>query len=512
GGYKTYSKQIEINEQNVLFKDIVLQQVELVTVTVKSIPIQAQVFVDNLLEGNTDKQFFKYPGTYNLRLVKGGFDTIDESITITEESSNTFSYSLEKSSITLTLAIDPSDAEVKVDNQIRNTKTLELAPGVHKVEISKEGYETATRQITLSKGSEANEVIKLNRNIGKLLFTVVPIEARINLNSGESWVGANKLVLPTGEYTGTATANTFSAKQFSFIIGKDQDTVMDIVMEKEIKPTTLSTEPLTETSVLLQTTNHKMIDMVFVPGDTFEMGGGEDALALQPIQAVSVSSFYIGKYEVSQIEWLSVMGDIPARFQGENLPIENVNWYECIEFCNRLSELEGLTPCYSYYNSGVDTRLWPAGWKEDSDKTNYVSCDWTANGYRLPTEAEWEFAAREGSRFNDLKYSGSNSLGKVAWYESNSKKKTHPVGTKSPNVLDIYDMTGNVWEWVWDFYETYTTEMKTDPHGPESGSSRLWHGGSWNDSGTYCRISYQNYGSNTLRREDLGFRVARNAY
>ena len=174
--------------------------------------------------------------------------------------------------------------------------------------------------------------------------------------------------------------------------------------------------------------------MIYVEGGTFQMGSTNGGSSEQPIHTVTVSSFLIGKYEVTQKEWQEVMGYNPSYSEGDNRPVEKVSWYDAVEFCNKLSEKEGLTPAYTI--NGFD-----------------VSCNWSANGYRLPTEAEWEYAAKGGKKSKNYKYSGSDNIDDVAWYDANSDGRSHDVGTKAPNELGIYDMSGNVWEMCWDSFD-----------------------------------------------------------
>ncbi|MBP7564356.1 MAG: formylglycine-generating enzyme family protein, partial [Candidatus Cloacimonetes bacterium] len=151
------------------------------------------------------------------------------------------------------------------------------------------------------------------------------------------------------------------------------------------------------------------IDEVLVKGGTFKMGSTNGDSDEKPVHSVTVSSFYIGKYEVTQAEWEAVMGYNPSSFKGDNRPVEQITWYQTIEFCNKLSQKEGLTPAYTINGTSV-------------------SCNWQANGYRLPTEAEWEFAARGGNLSKGYTYSASNNLDAVGWYDSNSGNETHDVG------------------------------------------------------------------------------------
>ena len=238
------------------------------------------------------------------------------------------------------------------------------------------------------------------------------------------------------------------------------------------------------------------LDMVYIPGGTFTMGDmwGDGDYDKLPTHEVTVSSFYMSKYEVTQELYQEVMGTNPSNWKGDNLPVERVSWYDAVEFCNALSKMEGLTPAYSGSGSSIT-------WNRN------------ANGYRLPTEAEWEYAAGGGSS-NRTKWAGTNSessLENYAWYDSNSGNQTHPVGTKEPNSLGLYDMSGNVWEWCWDWYGDYSSSSQTNPAGPSSGSSRVLRGGSWRNSANYCRVANRNNFIPSCSVSDGGFRLLRNA-
>ena len=222
--------------------------------------------------------------------------------------------------------------------------------------------------------------------------------------------------------------------------------------------------------------NGVSFNMIHVEGGTFTMGAtpeqGDDAYYWEkPAHQVTLSSYYIGETEVTQALWEAVMGSNPSNFKGANRPVEEVSWDECRTFISRLNAATG-------------------------------------KNFRLPTEAEWEYAARGGNRSRGYKYSGSNTLGSVAWYGDNSGNETHPVKSKSPNELGLYDMSGNVWEWCQDWYGGYGSSSQKNPTGPSTGSDRVVRGGFWRGYAWSCRVSYRKKDAPVDSFDDLGLRLA----
>ena len=246
------------------------------------------------------------------------------------------------------------------------------------------------------------------------------------------------------------------------------------------------------------------VELVLIPAGVFLMGAlpdDEDACDFEkPRHKVEITkAFYVGKYPVTQKLWEAVMGDNPSSFKGSDRPVENVSWFDCVEFCNKLSEREGKEPAYT--TNGDD-----------------ISCNWNANGYRLLSEAEWEYAARapaaatQGARAKNQQYhlySGSNNPAEVAWYRSNSGYETHPVGQKKPNGFGLYDMSGNVNEWVWDCLTEYSNEDQSNPTGASTGYWRLSRGGSWATTRRFLQVSYREGVEPTGLSGDQGFRIGR---
>jgi formylglycine-generating enzyme required for sulfatase activity len=231
-------------------------------------------------------------------------------------------------------------------------------------------------------------------------------------------------------------------------------------------------------------TNSIGVEFVLIPAGSFVMGADKNEKkawnvekagdAETPQHKVSIGkSFYLGKYEVTQTQWTAVMGSNPSHFKGQNNPVERVSWDDAQEFINRLNQKEGHTR------------------------------------YRLPTEAEWEYAVRAGTTSTYFFGDDADQLGSYAW-KGNSGDTTHPVGQKQPNAWGLYDMYGNVWEWVQDWYgeEYYSGSPSIDPRGPSSGSSRVVRGGGWYCSAADCRSAERRGNSPGYRSDILGFRLA----
>jgi sulfatase modifying factor 1 len=243
---------------------------------------------------------------------------------------------------------------------------------------------------------------------------------------------------------------------------------------------------------------------------------------------VTISSFYIGKYEVTQKEWTELMGSNPSKFKGENLPVDSVNWYGAVEYCNKRSVKEGLKPYYNIDKTKKDPNNLPDPKFGDLDRIKWtVTTNPRANGYRLPTEAEWEYAAGGGQLSNSYTYSGSNDVDEVTWYWRNAgdiklggfwtwseieqnHDQTKPVGEKKPNELGLYDMSGNVREWCWDWFAANLPTNAVDPQGSEKGFGRVWRGGGWIGDAPFTESAFRGSLAANGTGPDQGLRICRN--
>ncbi len=242
---------------------------------------------------------------------------------------------------------------------------------------------------------------------------------------------------------------------------------------------------------------------VLINGGGFTMGSPDSEFLREKDESqhkVTVSGFYMGKYHVTQKEYAELMGRNPSEFKRENAPVENVTWYDAVEYCNALSVKEGFTPAYALNGRAVT-------WNK------------SANGYRLPTEAEWEYAARAGTVTPF--YTGENITVKQAnWYgtypykdgeSGEARQRTLDAGSFAPNPWGLYDMSGNVWEWCWDWYGQYDAQAQINPSGPEEGVYKVHRGGGWNDFGRHLRLAYRAAFTPVNRMYNIGFRVVRSA-
>ncbi|MDR2897674.1 MAG: formylglycine-generating enzyme family protein [Spirochaetaceae bacterium] len=262
--------------------------------------------------------------------------------------------------------------------------------------------------------------------------------------------------------------------------------------------------------------------LVLIEAGTFDMGSPESEeghTTDETLHKVRLTNgFYMGKYEITQGQYEAVMGSNPSHFQvesrgytagdvQENRPVESVSWYDAIVFCNTLSMMEGLTPAYSK-GGETDPGKWGAVPRRSDSDWNAITCNFDADGYRLPTEAEWEYACRAGTSYR-AGTDTEDAISAAGWYRDNGKKMTREVGLKAANAYGLYDMLGNVSEWCWDWFGDIQGETQTNPTGTPTGSSRVIRGGGWFSVAVYLRSADRDYNNPYSRDYIIGFRVVR---
>lgn len=393
---------------------------------------------------------------------------------------------LESVMASLSISCETAGAAIYVNDQLKTSTsqwTGSLNAGSYLVEARKEGYYSAKQSVSLAqKESKSVSIPALTARTGNIDVSYKPLNCEV-------WVDGKKLGTSPDVFKGvligsrkvTLKKEGYADKVVTAEVKESETTVISGALEKIASDDVVAGSGVsngTSTSVggtLEFNVNGVKFVMVPVEGGTFMMGAtaeqGRDAARYEkPSHSVTLSSYYIGQTEVTQELWTAVMGSNPSWFEGTNLPVEQVTWNDCQTFITKL-------------NSATGKR------------------------FRLPTEAEWEYAARGGNKSRGYKYSGSNNIEDVAWYTKNSNSTTHSVATKSPNELGIYDMSGNVYEWCQDWYGSYSSSAQTNPKGAASGSCRVGRGGDWNSNALFCRSSHRFNVTPSYKFHFLGIRL-----
>ena len=418
-------------------------------------------------------------GNHTYKVEAGGYISKSGSFTISSSDMTPINVSLVSAMATVSVTCPTPAVSLYVDKKSVGTIpwTGSLKEGMHLIEAKKEGYRSQQRTINLSQQQRLdvafNELVAIQ---GNLSVNYKPFGADVYIDGnkvGQSprvfngiMVGSHKVEIKKDGYgTDSKTVN----------ILEGQTATLAGMLTANTTVSTNTTSSLSGNTINIPVKNGISIDMVRVEAGTFTMGATPEMKDPwddeKPVHQVTLTNdYYIGKYEVTQALWQAVMGNNPSNFKGDNLPVEYISWDDCQEFISKLSSITGKT-------------------------------------FRLPTEAEWEYAARGGKKSRGYQYSGSNNLSDVAWYSDNSGSKTHAVGTKQGNELGIYDMSGNVWEWCQDWKGTYSSSSQVNPTGANSGSVRVLRGGCWNYSARYCRSSFRGRYTPGIRYGNLGLRL-----
>ena len=426
------------------------------TLTVKTHPNATVIYNGRDYKGGIDKHKL-LPQTINFKIEQELCKTIEETYTLKEGENKVFE--LYPKDISATLTVKTHLNATVIFNGISfkgGVSEYKISPQVLQITVEMPKAETITRIVALKAKTAKTLEIFPEVQTGTIQVMTNPINAIIELtgDAGEHYMETGKKTftdMPVGTYELTVTADEYKTHKETFRLKADETITKQIILEEGIDVPA---------------------NMIFVQGGTFQMGSNDGKSEEKPIHTVTVSDFFIGKYEVTQSEWKEIMGNRSFFYEGMFLPVESISWFDAVEFCNKKSDKEGLTRCYT--GSGKN-----------------IKCDFSTNGYRLPTEAEWEYAARGGNSSKDYKYSGSNSIRDVTWYSDYSNSITHPVGGKKANELGIYDMSGNVWEWCNDWYDDnyYRESPMNNPQGPTNGKYRVLRGGGLSSNYKGCSMA-----------------------
>ena len=423
-------------------------------------------------------------GTHTYKVEAGGYISKSGSFSVSSGDMAPINVSLVSALATVSVTCPTPAVSLYVDKKsVGNVPwSGSLKEGMHLIEVKKNGYRSQQKTIQLSQQQKLDVVFgELVAILGNLSVNYKPFGADVYVDGkklGQSprvfnglLVGNHQVEVRKDGYTTDKKSVTISEGQTMSISG----TLTSNTASSSNGYASSSSVSSGGNEISIPVKNGITIDMVKVEAGTFMMGATsemENPYSWEkPVHQVTLTNdYYIGKYEVTQALWQSVMGSNPSYFKGDNLPVETVSCDDCKEFISKLNRITGRK-------------------------------------FRLPTEAEWEYAARGGKKSRGYQYSGSSNISDVAWYDGNSGSKTHPVGTKQANELGIYDMTGNVWEWCQDRYGSYVSSSQKNPTGTVRGSNRVYRGGGWDIFAWSCRLSCRNYGPPYFRYDYLGLRL-----
>ena len=415
-------------------------------------------------------------GEYEVTLMKEMFETVTKTVMVRDKNVGEIEIPMKATFANIKVVTD-SESDIYIDDTKvgKGTWSGRLGEGEHIVEARKASHRNTVKKINVAAGR--NDEVTVSNPVpiyGILNLNTTPDDAFVYLDGvkiGETPIIKNNVLI--GEHKLKFEKPGCAPLEKTVTVIENQMVTVDEKLQTGCEIDTSLQLAFLENRTF--TVNGVTFEMIAVKGGTFTMGctseqGGDCYNDEKPTHNVALSDYYIGKFEVTQKLWKAVMGSNPSNWKGDELPVESVSWNDVQEFITKLNQKTGAN-------------------------------------FRLPTEAEWEYVARGGNKSRGYKYSGSNKIGKVAWYTDNSGSKTHQVGTKSPNELGIYDMSGNVWEWCQDWYGSYSSSSQTNPTGPSSGSCRVLRGGSWNCHARDCRVSNRGINSPGYRSGYNGFRL-----
>ena len=417
-------------------------------------------------------------GNHTYKVEAGGYISKSGSFTISSSDMTPINVSLVSAMATVSVTCPTPAVSLYVDKKSVGMIpwTGSLKEGMHLIEAKKDGYRSQQRTINLSQQQKLdvafNELVAIQ---GNLSVNYKPFGADVYIDGNK--VGQSPRVfngIMVGNHKVEIKKDGYGTDSKIVNILEGQTATLAGVLTANATASSTTGSSLSGNTITIPVKNGISIDMVRVEAGTFTMGATPEMKdpyddEKSTHQVTLTNDYYIGKYEVTQALWQAVMGNNPSYFKGDNLPVEQVSWKDCKKFISKLNRITGKK-------------------------------------FRLPTEAEWEYAARGGKKSRGYQYSGSNNISDVAWYEGNSGK-THAVGSKQANELGIYDMSGNVWEWCQDWKGSYSSSSQTNPTGANSGYIRVFRGGSWISIARNCRSSYRYGKTPDDRYDNLGLRL-----
>ena len=450
-------------------------------------PKDAKVTIDGVLQASSSDGEYSAMlayGSHTYKVEAGGYISKSGSFTIGKGDMTPISVSLVSALATLNVSCPTPAVSLYVDKKSVGSLPWNgnLKEGMHLLEVRKDGYRSQQKTIQLAQQQKLDVAFDaLSAIQGNLSVNFKPFGSDVYVDGvkvGQSprvfngvLVGNHNVEISKSGYATSRQTVTISEGQTASISGSLTSTT------SASSTNALSSNGSSQSgnTLTIPVKNGINIEMVKVEAGSFNMGATPEMqdpdTDEKPVHRVTLTNnYYIGKYEVTQALWKIVMGSNPSNSKGDNLPVEKVSWDDCQDFISKLNAMTGKR-------------------------------------FRLPTEAEWEFAARGGNKSRGYQYSGSYNIDDVAWYSDNSGSKTHAVGTKQPNELGLYDMTGNVWEWCQDWFNRYSSSPQTNPIGAVSGSYRVFRGGGINSSARFCHSSIRGDYAPDFRDFNLGLRL-----